>query len=102
MSEGPAPWKVREEKGQVTFDVLVVPRASRCAVVGVHDGRLKVALDAPPVDGKANDALVAFIAKILGRPKRDVTIVRGDRGRQKTLAVRSVDVARVAELAVTK
>jgi len=78
--------------------VLVAPRASKCAFAGVHDGRIKVMLDAPPVDGKANEALIAFFAKSLGRPKRDVTIVRGEKGRQKTLALRGVGVAEVMSL----
>lgn len=64
----------------------------------MHDGRLKVMLDAPPVDGKANEALLRFVAKALGRPKRDVTIVRGEKGRQKTLALRGTSVGEVAAL----
>jgi uncharacterized protein len=78
--------------------VLVAPRASKCAFAGVLDGRVKVMLDAPPVDGKANEALIAFFAKALGRPKRDVTIVRGLKGRQKTLALRGTSVAEVTLL----
>ena len=78
--------------------MLVAPRASECTFAGVHDGRVKVMLDAPPVDGKANEALIAFFAKALGRPKRDVTIVRGLKGRQKTLALRGTSVAEVTLL----
>ena len=78
--------------------MLVVPRASKCAFAGVHDGRIKVMLDAPPVDGKANEALIAFFAKTLGRPKRDVAIVRGEKGRHKTLVLRGVGVAEVTSL----
>lgn len=79
--------------GQLLVDVHVVPRASKSAVVGVHDGCLKVTLDAPPVDGEANRALVALFAKLLKKPKRDVTLVRGETSRKKTLALRDVDVA---------
>ena len=78
--------------------MLVVPRASKCAIAGVHDGRIKVMLDAPPVDGKANEALVAFFSKLLGRPKRDVSILRGEKGRQKTIALRGVTIAEVTSL----
>jgi len=78
--------------------VLVAPRASKCTLAGVYDGRLKVMLDAPPVDGRANEALIAFFANALGRPKRDVTIVRGLKGRQKTLALRGTTVAEVTLL----
>ena len=79
-------------------DVHVVPRASRSAILGVHDGRIKVSLDAPPVDGEANAALIAFFAKALKRPKRDVQLVRGDTSRQKTLALRGVSEAEVRAL----
>ena len=80
-------FRVWSEGGRVFFDVLVVPRASRSAVAGVHDDRLKVTLAAPPVDGRANEALVDFLARALQKPKRDVTIVRGEKGRKKTIAV---------------
>jgi uncharacterized protein (TIGR00251 family) len=78
---------VRESEGAITFDVQVVPRASRDRVGPVHGDRLKVQLTAPPVDGAANEALVALIARVLGRARADVTIVRGATGRKKTLRV---------------
>jgi uncharacterized protein (TIGR00251 family) len=81
--------------------VLVVPRASKSAIVGVHDGRLKVTLDAPPVEGKANEALISFLAKALKRAKRDVTLLRGEKERKKTLAVCGVAVADVMALIST-
>jgi uncharacterized protein (TIGR00251 family) len=89
---------IRAVEDGVVIDVVVVPRASKCAFAGVHDGRLKVMLDAPPVDGEANDALRAFLAKALGRPKRDVTIVRGEKSRKKTVAIGGVGVADVRAL----
>ena len=78
---------LREEAGGVALEVLVQPRASRTRVVGEHDGRLKVQLAAPPVDGEANQALVAFLADALGVRKGDVTIQRGESGRRKTVRV---------------
>lgn len=78
---------ITETDDGVRFDVHVVPRASRSAVVGEHDGCLKVALDAPPVDGAANDALVRLFAKLLGVPRRAITLVRGQTSRRKTLAI---------------
>jgi uncharacterized protein (TIGR00251 family) len=68
-------------------EIHVVPRASRAAVQGVHDGKLKVALDAPPVDGEANRALVALFAKLLKLKKSDVRLVRGQTSRAKLLAL---------------
>jgi uncharacterized protein (TIGR00251 family) len=90
--------EIQTEGSRVVFDVLVVPRASRCGVSGVHDGRLKVTLDSPPVDGRANDALIEFFARALGRPKRDVTIVRGEKSRKKTIAIAGVTPADVIRL----
>ena len=79
--------KVTEADGAITFDVQVVPRASRDRLGPVHGDRLKVQLTAPPVDGAANDALVELLAKSLGRRRGDVAIVRGQTGRKKTIRV---------------
>lgn len=78
---------VTDRDGGVCFEVRVLPRARRDAVVGVHDGALKVALTAPPVEGAANRALVALLAKRFGVPKRSVHILRGATGRSKTLRI---------------
>ncbi len=85
--------RITEKEGCVTFVVRVVPRASRTEVAGLHDGALRVALTSPPVDGAANAALVAFLAKTLGVPKRAVSIVHGETGRQKRIAVSGVNAA---------
>jgi uncharacterized protein len=90
--------KVSESDGRVLVEVHVVPRASRSAVVGEHDGRLKVALEAPPVDGAANQALVRFFADALGLRQRDVEIVRGHTSRQKCVALRGASAAAVRAL----
>jgi len=84
--------KVSAQGDRVLLEVQVVPRASKTAVVGVHDGRLRVSLAAPPVDGAANAALVAFFARALARPRRDVELIRGETSRKKTLAIRGVSV----------
>ncbi len=89
------PW-LREEAGGVALEVLVQPRASRTRVMGEHDGRLKVQLAAPPVDGEANQALVEFLAGALGVRKADVTIARGEAGRRKTVRVAGAAAAAVA------
>lgn len=70
--------------------VLVQPRASRTKVVGEHDGRLKIALAAPPVDGEANAALTAFIAQTLGVRKNQVTLLDGETSRRKRVRVDGV------------
>jgi uncharacterized protein (TIGR00251 family) len=82
----------------ILLDVHVVPRASKSAVIGQHDGRVKLALLAPPVDGAANAALVRFFAEALGLRQRDVRIVRGEKSRQKTVSLSGSSEAAVRAL----
>ncbi|MDH3202614.1 MAG: DUF167 domain-containing protein [Myxococcales bacterium] len=82
--------RIQEDDDSVTFEVRVAPRARRNAIIGIHEGKLKVALTAPPVEGAANDALRKLLAKTLGVPKSNVTIVRGERVRNKLLRIRGV------------
>lgn len=79
----------------MTLAVHVQPRASRNAVVGWHGDALKVALTAPPVDGAANAALIAFIAEHFGLKRSQISLVRGDSSRQKLLAL-AVDPVELA------
>ncbi len=77
--------------------VKVLPRSSMNRVSGIDDGIVKVKLTAPPVEGKANKALVQFIAKKLGKPKRDVEIVSGERSRLKSIKVQGISIEEVME-----
>lgn len=88
------PWLKSLPDG-VELAVLVQPRASRTRVVGEHDGLLKIQLAAPPVDGEANAALVEFLGKLLGLPRRQVELLAGDASRRKRVTLRGVDAARV-------
>jgi uncharacterized protein (TIGR00251 family) len=74
------------ERG-VTFAVRVSPRASKDEIVGIHGDALKVRVTAPPVEGRANEALVAFLADQLGVRKGQVEIVAGATSRRKTIRV---------------
>ena len=69
---------------------LATPRASRNALCAWHDGRLKVALAAPPVDGEANKTLVRFMAEVLQVPRSSVSVASGLTGRRKSVAVSSL------------
>ena len=73
------------------LQLSVVPNAKRTEVDGLHDGALRVRLAAPPIDGRANEALVAWLAKQLGVARRDVEVVRGESSRRKQVAI-AVDV----------
>ncbi|AGC44889.1 hypothetical protein MYSTI_03583 [Myxococcus stipitatus DSM 14675] len=87
------PWLKALPEG-VELALLIQPRASRTRVVGEHDGLLKIQLAAPPVDGEANAALLEFLAKKLGVPRRQVTLLAGDTSRRKRVQVAGVDAAR--------
>lgn len=80
----------------VNIPCYVQPRSSREAVVGVHDGALKVALTAPPVDGKANEALCRFVAKALRLPKTAVRLSSGQSSRRKVLTVHGLEAEEIA------
>lgn len=89
---------IREHAGSVTVDVLVQPRASRAKVGPIHDGRLKVAVTSPPVDGEANAAVIELFAKQLGIARGAVEVVAGTTSRRKTLRISGVTAAAVEDL----
>jgi len=71
----------------VHVHVRVQPRSSRNAITATPDGRIQIALTAPPAEGAANKALCELVAKHLGSPKRNVSLIRGKKSREKTLRV---------------
>ena len=73
-----------------TVSVRVVPRSSKEGVAGFEGGVVRIRLNAPPVEGKANDALVRFLAKAVGVPRGRITLVAGERGRSKIVRVAGV------------
>lgn len=82
--------------GGVRLRIRVQPRASRTEVAGPHGGELRIRLQAPPVDGAANDALIDCLAKFFERPKRGISIVGGPRSRNKRVAIDGLDAAEFA------
>ena len=78
-----------------TVDIRVIPRAGRTGVAGVRDGAILVRLAAAPVDGAANDELVALLARLLHLPKHAITIAAGERARLKRVRVSGMERGRV-------
>lgn len=76
-----------EQGDDLILHIHVQPGAKRTQVVGMHGDALKVRLAAPPVDGKANAALVSFIAELFGVPGRHVELLSGHTSRSKRLRV---------------
>ncbi len=67
--------------------VRVLPRSSRTEIVGKTDGVYRIKLTAPAIEGKANKALIGFLAKITGLPKRKIDIVSGEHSKNKTIRI---------------
>ncbi|HYW90875.1 MAG TPA: DUF167 domain-containing protein [Gammaproteobacteria bacterium] len=80
------PW-CRRDGDTLLLEVYVQPGARRSGAAGMHDGRLKLRIAAPAHEGRANHALLRLIAKRLGVSAGQVRLVRGQRGRNKTVAV---------------
>jgi len=74
----------------VSLAIRVQPRASKDEVVGTMDGALKIRLQAPAVENRANEALVEFLAQLLKTPKSAVRILAGERSRIKRVEIRGV------------
>lgn len=88
----------RQPDGAVTLSLHVQPGAKRTEFAGLHGEALKIRLAAPPVDGKANACLLAFLAKFLGVPKSAVTLLVGDSARQKVVRIEGAGEPQLARL----
>jgi uncharacterized protein (TIGR00251 family) len=86
MTTQGAGWPFRKEEGTRLLDIKVTPGASKNEILDVRESRLRVRVAAAPEDGKANAELVSFLAKTLGIAKKDITIIRGEKSRLKTIA----------------
>jgi uncharacterized protein (TIGR00251 family) len=84
--------------GRVTIDVHVIPRARKSEIAGTRGEALLVRLNAPPIDGAANAALIELLATALGLSKREVSIVSGERSRTKRVRIMGRTAADVERL----
>ena len=89
------PFLSQRADGAVLLCIYVQPQASKSKIVGVHDERLKLAVAAPPVDGKANGEVVKYLAKLFRLAKRDVSIYSGAQSKRKRVMIQSLDVKEV-------
>jgi uncharacterized protein (TIGR00251 family) len=90
--------KYHHDTAACTFAVKVVPGASRTTIVGSEGEWLKIRIAAPPVDGKANLALVEFLAQLLSVPKSSIEIKSGFASRRKVVQIKSCDPEKLREL----
>ena len=94
-------WLNRAADGSVILTLHIQPGAKKTEITGLHGEALKIRLAAPPVDGKANAALIAFLAKACGVSKSSVELVSGDTSRAKRVRVTGADAATVEALAAS-
>jgi uncharacterized protein (TIGR00251 family) len=81
---------LRESKKGLTFDIRVIPHASRAEIVGVQAGAFKVKVTVPPVEGAANEACIKLLAKALGLKRSQMEITSGAKSRKKTIIVKDI------------
>lgn len=87
---------LEEKDGTVMLKVLLLPRASKNELVGIHGDCLKIKVTSPPVEGQANKKLCEFLSKLMGIGKRQVEIIGGQRSRVKKVRIsdKSIDEVR--------
>jgi uncharacterized protein (TIGR00251 family) len=83
---------IKETAGNVVFLVQVVPRSSHCKLVGFQGDLLKIKITAPPVDGRANEECIRFLADVFGIKKDHVQIVGGLKAKKKTIAIQGLTI----------
>lgn len=88
---------LRESAKGISFAVRVQPRARKNAVTGMSGDSLKLALTAPPVEGKANQAVIDFFADLFQIPRSSVTIASGETSRNKVIRVIGLTLAAVQQ-----
>lgn len=83
---------VRATPTGVRLELHVQPGASTTEVAGLHGDRIKLRLAAPPIDGRANEALIRWLSDQLHVPQAGITIVRGETSRRKSVDISGVEV----------
>ena len=92
--------EIQQRENAVVFAVRVQPRSSRDEISGEWEGGLKIRLQAPPLEARANEALCRFLAEILKIPASAVRILSGERSRTKRVEIRGVTAAQIQGLLI--
>lgn len=90
-TNSPVPWLKPHSDGGLVLLVAAQPNGKRSEILGEHGGYLKVRVASPPIDGAANEALVAFLADIFGLKQRHVMLISGRANRKKTFLIHGVE-----------
>jgi uncharacterized protein (TIGR00251 family) len=89
--------EIRETGGVCVFEVRVTPRSSHNKVVGVKEGKLYLKINAPALEGAANERTIEFLAELLDRPKRDIELSKGHHSRIKIFKIHGIRVDQVRQ-----
>jgi len=84
--------------GGTLLSIWVQPKAPKNKVVGIHGDSIKIAIKAPPVEGKANEECIEFLSGILGLPKRQLAIKSGQQGRHKGIHIKGMTPEKVVAI----
>ncbi len=87
---------IKEEKNGISIKITVVPNSSQTLIIGVLDGALKIKLNSPPIEGKANKEVICFLSKLINVPKTSIKIFKGEKNKAKTLFIEG-DIAVLQE-----
>ncbi|MEE4242823.1 MAG: DUF167 domain-containing protein [Desulfopila sp.] len=85
------------KEGRSGLKLIIQTKAKKTGIVGVYDGMLKLAVASPPVDGKANNEVIAFLADFFNVKKSDVSIISGERSRRKICLLGSLEEEDIRE-----
>ena len=96
------PLRVTAKDGRVRFSVRVQPRASTNEIAGAHGDAVKIRLTAPPVDGAANEELVAFLSKVFVVARKSVRILAGESSRSKIVEIEGITERAVHDAVLTE
>ena len=90
------------KSGGVVISIYVQPKSSKNRVGGIHDDALKIYLTAPPVEGKANKAVIGFFSQFLKIPKKNVSLVSGHQSRKKRVLLTNINLEAVRDRVLEK
>jgi len=83
---------------EIVLSLYIQPKSSRDRIAGLHDGAVKINITAPPVEGKANKRVIAFLSRLLKIPKSSITIMSGLQGRKKKVVICGSDSGRIRRI----
>jgi uncharacterized protein len=87
LSALPTWYRWQRDTQSLLLDLAIQPGAKRCEWIGLHGAAIKIRIQAPPIDGRANRALIEFLAEEFATPKSRITVIRGETNRSKTVRI---------------